>query len=76
MGLLQNLINGLSRLGYNGNRPPFNGETPGSTLHNTSSQNGIPPHPRNESILDEEDAANSSIWRSKIGDRYIDHLPQ
>lgn len=75
MGLLNLLTSGASQLGYDGNRPPFNGETPGSTLHNQSSINDNPDIVRSPSGLDEDDPNNRSRYRSTPGNKYTDNLP-
>ena len=75
MGLLNLLRGGASHLGYNGDQPIFNGETLDSTLHNQSSINNHPPITRNPSGLDEDDPNNVSPYRSTIGNKYTDNLP-
>lgn len=64
-----------SPYGYGGNRPPFNGETPGSTLHNESSINNNPSIPRTPSLLEEGDPSNTADYRNAIGRRYQDNYP-
>ena len=73
MGLLQLLP--TSTLGYGGQQPQFNGETPGSTLHNQSSINDRPDITRNPSGLDELDNNNTSKYTSAAGQKYTDRLP-
>lgn len=74
MGLLDLLP--TSPLGYKGQKPQFDAETPGSTLHDTSSVNGIPSITANPSRLDEGDALNTSKYRSATGQKYVDNLPR
>lgn len=74
MGLLDLLP--TSNLGWKGQKPPFNAETPNSTLHDTSSVNDIPPITRNPSQLDEGDPTNTSKYRNATGKKYTDNLPR
>ncbi len=52
MGLLQLLSKSI--FGYKGQKPVFNGETPSSKLHDTTSINNNPKGPRKPSQLDLE----------------------
>ena len=65
MGLLK-LIE-KTRLGLKGLTPPVTpGSLPSSTLHNTTSLNGVPPSPKAPSRLDLD---------GKTPPAYIDNLP-
>ncbi len=74
MGLLENL--GKMLLGLKGQKPNFNGEAKGSTLHYNSSTLNDPKITRRSSILDETDAFNTSKYKSTKGKGYLDNLPK
>lgn len=74
MGLLEKITE--TQLGYKGKKPQFDAETLNSTLHNQSSNLGIPNISRIPSILDENDPNNKNIYKSKSGEGYIDNLPK
>lgn len=74
MGLLNNITK--MRLGFQGKKPQFNNETKDSTLHNQSSNLGVPSYSRNPSILDENDSNNTNKYKSGDGNKYMDNLPE
>jgi len=73
MGLIDKIAE--TEFGYKGSKPEFDGETPNSTLHNQSSNLGIPSIDTPSSILDENDINNLNKWKSKTGKKYMDNLP-
>jgi len=83
MGILNLLLQGASKLGWNGGKVP---STKATSRHETYSIDGnpninlsaagfIPPKPK-PSSLDAADVLNTSKYRNKPGSKYMDKLPK
>jgi hypothetical protein len=91
MGLINLLLNGAGKLGWNGGTVPSNKMSkvqpnPPGSRHDTYSTDGnpainmvgagfVPPKPA-PSNLDESDVLNTSAYRNARGKKYTDNLPR
>jgi hypothetical protein len=91
MGLINLLLNGAGKLGWNGSTVPSNkmskvNPNPPGSRHDTYSLNGnpkingvgagfVPPVPP-PSYLDEGDTLNTSTYRNAKGKKYTDNRPR
>jgi hypothetical protein len=91
MGLINLLLNGAGKLGWNGGTVPSNKMSkvqpnPPGSRHDTYSIDGnpaidmvgagfVPPKPA-PSNLDEGDVLNTSVYRNARGKKYTDNLPR
>ena len=88
MGLINLLLNGASKLGWNGGKVPSPTvlPIPPGSMHETYSLDGNPnitvsaagfvPSKPAPSKLDEADSLNTSKYRNKAGGKYTDNLPK